>query len=156
MKFRQRGFTIIELIAVIIILFVLAVTAGAKLFDAGIEARLNKMDYVKGVMESTADLVRHKALVEGKAECNAFEVLDLDDSSQVTLQCGYPCPDSAGIPEAMETLEGFTWVGGNCAGFGGFILLQLDAANNPAECRLRYSAPSPANPPGISLLTTGC
>jgi len=62
---RARGFTLIELVVVIVILGVLAATAAPKFIDLTSDAKIATLNSIKGTMKSTINLVKSKALVKG-------------------------------------------------------------------------------------------
>ena len=64
-KTSQKGFTLIELVVVIVILGILAVTAAPKFIDLTSDAKASTIEAVKGAINSAADLAHAKALVEG-------------------------------------------------------------------------------------------
>jgi MSHA pilin protein MshA len=65
---QQRGFTLIELIIVIVILGILAVTAAPKFIDIQGDARAATLDAVKASMNSTSSLIHAKTLIKGVAD----------------------------------------------------------------------------------------
>ena len=62
----QKGFTLIELVVVIVILGILAATAAPKFIDLTGDARRSVMEGVQGSINSAVNLVHAKALVEGE------------------------------------------------------------------------------------------
>ena len=71
-NFKQaKGFTLIELIIVIIILGFLAVTAAPKFINLTSDAKITTLNSVKGTMESTIDLVKAKARVKGLSQVSS-------------------------------------------------------------------------------------
>jgi len=60
-----RGFTLIELVVVIVILGILAVTAAPKFIDLTSDAKVATLNSIKGTMKSTINLVKAKARVKG-------------------------------------------------------------------------------------------
>ena len=63
---QSSGFTLIELIVVIVILGIMAAIAGPKFVDLQTEARVSVMEGVEGAVRSTATLVYSKSLIEGE------------------------------------------------------------------------------------------
>ena len=62
---KQAGFTLIELVVVIVILGILAATAAPKFIDLTGDARSSVVEAVKGSLNSAADLAHAKAIVKG-------------------------------------------------------------------------------------------
>lgn len=62
----KRGFTLIELIVVIVILGILSVVAAPKFIDLKTDARIATLEGLKGALESANQLVRSKALLQNK------------------------------------------------------------------------------------------
>ncbi len=60
-----KGFTLIELIIVIVILGILAVTASSKFIDLTRDAKIATLNSIKGTMESTINMVKAKARIKG-------------------------------------------------------------------------------------------
>jgi MSHA pilin protein MshA len=63
---KQQGFTLIELVVVIVILGILAATAAPKFIDLTGDARTSVMQGVQGSMNSAVNLAHAKALVAGQ------------------------------------------------------------------------------------------
>ncbi|WP_285817529.1 type II secretion system protein [Echinimonas agarilytica] len=62
----QRGFTLIELVVVIVILGILAVSAAPRFINIQNDARASTIAGMKGTIVSMNDLVYSKAILEGK------------------------------------------------------------------------------------------
>ena len=63
---NQQGFTLIELVIVIVILGILAATAAPKFIDLQVEAKNSVNKTVAGAMQSTASMIYAKAIIAGK------------------------------------------------------------------------------------------
>jgi len=64
-KANQQGFTLIELVVVIVILGILAVTAAPKFINLQSDARTATLEAVKASMQSAATLIHSKSLIAG-------------------------------------------------------------------------------------------
>lgn len=62
---RVSGFTLIELVVVIVILGILAVTAAPKFIDISRDAKIASLQSIQGTMKSTINMVKAKARVKG-------------------------------------------------------------------------------------------
>ncbi|GAA6182828.1 MULTISPECIES: prepilin-type N-terminal cleavage/methylation domain-containing protein [Alteromonadaceae] len=62
---KQRGFTLIELIIVIVILGILTVVAAPRFIDISSDAKISVLNGIAGNIRSTVSLVQHKARIKG-------------------------------------------------------------------------------------------
>ena len=85
---RQSGFTLIELVIVIIILGVLSATAIPKFLNLQDDARESVMEGLKASLETAVTFIYTKAAIAG-VETDPDGVLTLD-SGDLTLRYGYP------------------------------------------------------------------
>lgn len=152
---KQQGFTLIELVVVIVILGVLAATAAPKFIDLSSDARIATLESLEGSMRSASNLVNLKAKIENKTDCSTDPTIAIG-SDVITLRCGYPCPHPNGIAKAVNADDSFTWIGGNCSGQLGAIEVRIDDAPDPNNCKIRYSSARVNRPPSFTPTTTGC
>lgn len=82
---RQSGFTLIELVVVIVILGILAVTAAPRFLDISSDAKKSTLKGLKGAVNSAFTLVHSKAVLEGK-DRESYATLD----NGVEIRYGFP------------------------------------------------------------------
>lgn len=88
---KNRGFTLVELIIVIVILGILAVTALPRFIDISSDAKISTLNGFKASMESAAKLFVSKAIIQGLENGGAVNTeYGLYDSTDN----GYPEPKS--------------------------------------------------------------
>ncbi|PKH05495.1 type II secretion system protein [Moritella sp. Urea-trap-13] len=155
MRHRSNGFTLIELVIVIVILGILAATASSKIFNLSADARIATLESLEGAILSASSMVNYKAVIEKKTDCSTDPTIEMQGET-ITLRCGYPCPHPNGIGHTVETGDAFSWVGGNCGGVLGYVEVQVKDAPTPSTCKIRYSASDGSRPPIISLTDSGC
>lgn len=171
MKRQQSGFTLIELIIVIVVLGILAVTAAPRFFNFGSDARTSTLTGVKGALESSA------ALVYGKALIASVQGLEESQVDSVPVVYGYPAATAAAI-QASASLDAADWTivaaATDTTAFGavqGDIVIRsasyerANVANTiasnlgltqPTACHVVYKAATASAKPAITVHADGC
>lgn len=89
----QQGFTLIELVVVIVILGILAVTAAPKFIDLQDDARTATLQGVQAAMQSASTLVHSKALIAGR-EAATTQTVSVNNVNE-PIAFGYPRSNDA-------------------------------------------------------------
>jgi MSHA pilin protein MshA len=170
---QQRGFTLIELIIVIVILGILAVTAAPKFIDIQSDANESTLKGVKAALQGGAQLVYAKSAIAGKqSNANDNNISTTNDQviiGSTTVQTYFGYPDADRMTETM--LEGwvelspeFGFVAATAAtgepssGAGTFTITSpgVDYAAT-GGCQVTYTTPTTSgDSPTITSETAGC
>ena len=97
---QQSGFTLIELIVVIVILGILAATAMPKFSNLAVDARISKMEGVSASLKGATAMAHGQSLAE---QLLGTSSVTLENGSQITMTAYYPTGDASGIPAAIDT-----------------------------------------------------
>jgi MSHA pilin protein MshA len=141
---RQQGFTLIELVMVIVILGILAAFALPRFANLTNDARAASVQGLAGAVKSAAGVVHAKWLVSGTP-------VSLEGQAITVTPEGYPTEDAAGIVTAAQ-LDGSDWT----TAVAGTGLAIRPVNGGSATCQVLYDDNSGVGAPIISVDTTGC
>ena len=139
LKSKQRGFTLIELVVVIVILGILAAFAVPKFMGLEAQARTSTVNSMAGSVKSAATMAYGVWLASGVGG-NSVTI----NGTPVALAFGYPT--AASISTLIQDTSGFTIAGGTWTKTG---------ATTPATCQLVYTPAANVNTPPVITTTTG-
>jgi MSHA pilin protein MshA len=172
---KQRGFTLIELVVVIVILGILASTALPRFINLNRYARVASIQSLAGSVRSSMHLVEGQVMIKGMGSAGQqpnITWIQLADGTDVRVWSGYPdrwCDGigvlqqgfivpTAGCYLSNAPIEnnGLTFYGfGNSAIPGGDAGWRIESASTPSACAVQYVY-NGSGTPAITAHTSGC
>lgn len=146
---RNAGFTLIELVIVIIVLGILAATAVPKFINLQDDARASAVKGVEGAIHSAANIVYARAAIDGDEAASSATVTV--SGTDVSVVYGYPAATSSALSSSME-LSGFTIDGGATTSATGGVAIWADGSSSAGDSCLVYTQATSAA--GYTLLNT--
>ena len=149
---KQAGFTLIELVVVIVILGLLAATALPKFINVTNNARVASLEGVAGGLRSAASLAQSQYILNAN---NAATTVTMGGATVTVLsenanvgRGGRPVASALGITRAMPDPDGYTVT------YAGVVATYTPKSGGSTTCRLQYTANSTVDP--VVVTSTGC
>ena len=146
MKARQQGFTLVEVVVVIVILGILAAVAIPRYASYTKEARIAVLNGLAGGMRSSVAVVQGRYVALGT---NATPVTMLDGTTvgvgTGATTGGVPLSTAGGIDNAVNVAGTFTYTAGALTG-------TFDFPTAVANCSVTYTAATGV----VTVTSTGC
>jgi MSHA pilin protein MshA len=146
---KQAGFTLIELVMVIVILGVLSAVALPKFVNLGADARGAAMKAVDGSMRSTNSMIYAKAAVNNLMGAGASITAVMVPGGPITADYGFAktTTDLVKVMDLGADFDSTTTVG----------VISHKGAATPANCSVTYTAATGVTvPPTYVVNITGC
>ncbi|MGF1685802.1 type II secretion system GspH family protein [Photobacterium japonica] len=146
---RQGGFTLIEMVVVIVILGILAVTAAPRFLNLQDDARASSLQGLKGAIDGAAAITYGRAAIEGQETVSSATTTQ----GAIPIAFGYPQATSAALNKVVNGLDdwkhdtsitgnkiAYTYKGNASAGQCIVTYTQAVDENTPAKTEITFGA----------------
>ncbi len=137
---KEKGFTLIELVMVIVILGILAAFALPRFADLGSEARTSALNGAIGAVKSAAGIAHSACLARATCDDSDGATLALDGDT-INMANAYPEAAAGGIDDAAQIADDFILAAPSGTEPNRTILISADDGSGSAlaNCNFTYA-----------------
>ena len=146
---KSNGFTLIEMVVVIVIVSILAAFAVPTYLEIRSDARVSSIQTALGAVRAASAMAHALYLAPGTSPATVTM-----DNVSVALTNGYP--SYASILTAAGINTGTTAGSYTTTGMASPQLVTIVGATTPGSCLVSYTAAGVSTPPVITSTTGGC
>ncbi|WP_300320983.1 prepilin-type N-terminal cleavage/methylation domain-containing protein [Idiomarina sp.] len=155
---RSKGFTLVELIIVIVVLGVLSVTAAPQFINFSSDAEKSRLHGLEASLQSALDITYSKAAIQGieqqSATCLGGKFDDVNISCPdggILLFYGYPAPKESALSQVIHLDD---WVVSE-VGIGNVIGIAADE-DSLMTCHVNYIGATATSAPEVKVYADNC
>lgn len=178
---KQGGFSLIELVVVMVILGILAVTAIPRMLGLGADARKAVVNGYEAALKSAINMVHAKATINGMEGRETKTRMEISSGQHVMIILGYPVPKDGvsdtdvkeglkafddtsdmGLQYILDPPESMDWKLRADPANDGFLLWpkgvedEKQVPGSALGCYIHYTFPKDAESPSIKVVTNDC
>ncbi|MCP4272420.1 MAG: type II secretion system protein [Gammaproteobacteria bacterium] len=157
---KHQGFTLIEMVVVIVLIGILAAVALPKFTDMSTNAKISTVDGLAGAIHSTVALAASNCIVAPTCtrttvySASSGNTADIEGTTYLFHYGNITAWDAGGNVSDLVFLDGFTvapYVGGSYA-----RVFTFDQGGTPANCSVTYTLSNNSSDYSITKDTSGC
>ncbi|WP_394147703.1 type II secretion system protein [Shewanella atlantica] len=160
---KQKGFTLIELVVVIIILGILAVTAAPKFINLQSDARKSTLEGMKGALQGANTLLYSKAAIQSKEKEDGGTTANIDTTGDGTADTigvyGYVKADATEMKKVLESDDSEWTIAAPASGVSTADIIVHPADLTPSatnKCFVEYTDATSTTLPVYKVVDDNC